>query len=724
MLSHSVSEQQLYPSNCCKEEKSISLNSPVVSIISSFYNAHQYFEQTYQTVIKQTWQNFEWIIVDDCSTDSEAIALFDSLKEKSPKIKTFRHQSNKGVSAGRNTAIAHAQGKYLFFIDLDDLIDPTYIEKCVLFLETHPDFSLVNSYSVGFQRQEYWWSQGFHQPSLFIQQNQVTGRLLYRKADFDRLGGFDETLRVYEDWERWLRAITNYQKGWTIPEYLDCYRRTDSGLHGTSLQDSLQSHQEIEAIRSRYQEVFAKHSFAEIKPVHSSFAPLLLTLPIAEKNTLCVSANRRILCFFPFLEVGGADRFNLDLVTLLTQQNTHITIATTVASHHPWHQHFYRLTPDIFHLSNLLQPQQWLGLTKYLIQSRSVDIVFISNCYIAYYFLPLLTGEFPDVTFVDLTHTTDPGWRGSGYPRVSCQFSAFLDAQIVTSQNLADYYWRKQGVGSGQQVGGMPYSGISERLKVCYTCIDTEKWVRDEQKRRTLRSQLNITENTVVLLFPARLVEQKRPLFLVDLVKELASHNQSFLVIVLGTGELKGAMEWKIEQLNVNKYFRLLPPTPPSAMLGFYSAADILLLPSAYEGLSLAIYEAMSMQLPIVAADVGGQRELVTAETGTLLPKVEGDEREVQNYLQALLPLLKKPQLRQQQGKKARQRVVELFGRDRLSESINTIFDQAIASHQNYRKPRVDANMAEELLLVAREYHTQEETLSVILSGNRNVNSK
>ena len=543
---------------------------------------------------------------------------------------------------------------------------------------------------------------------------------MYRKADFDRLGGFDQNLRVYEDWERWLRAIANHQKGWTIPEYLDCYRRTDSGLHGTSLQNSLQSHQEVETIRSRYQKVFAKHSFPDIKLVNSSFAALQLTLPITEKNTLSISANRRILCFFPFLEVGGADRFNLDLLTLLAQQNTHITIATTVASHHPWYQHFYRLTPDIFHLSNLLQPQQWLRLTKYLIQSRSVDIVFISNCYIAYYFLPLLTGELPDVTFVDLTHTTDPGWRGSGYPRVSCQFSAFLDAQIVTSQNLADYYRREQAAGSRQQVdereqvGGMPYLDISERLKVCYTCIDTEKWVRDEQKRQTLRSQLNIAENTVVLLFPARLVEQKRPLFLVDLAKELASHHQSFLVIVLGTGELKAAMEWKIEQLNVNKYFRLLPPTPPSAMLGFYSAADILLLPSAYEGLSLAIYEAMSMQLPIVAADVGGQRELVTAETGTLLPKGEGNEREVQKYLQALLPLLKEPQLRQQQGKRARQRVVKLFGRDRLAESINTIFDEAITSHQNYPKPRVNANMTEELLLIALEYHTQEETLSTL----------
>ena len=161
---------------CSTDEPTV----PVVSLISSFFNAHQYFEETYQSVINQTFQNFEWLIVDDCSTDPAAIALFQSLPTKSSKIKTLSHNVNKGVSAGRNTAIANAQGKYLFFIDLDDLIDPTYIEKCVLFLETHPDFSIVNSYSVGFQAQEYWWHHGFDQPARFIEQNWVTGRLLYR----------------------------------------------------------------------------------------------------------------------------------------------------------------------------------------------------------------------------------------------------------------------------------------------------------------------------------------------------------------------------------------------------------------------------------------------------------------------------------------------------------------------------------------------------------------
>ena len=114
----------------------------VVSIISSFYNVpKEYFLETNRSIQNQTFQNYEWIIADDCSTDTAAIALFDELTQLNCKIKTVRRTENGGLAAGRNTAITQANGKYLFFMDTDDLLEPTMIEKCVIFLETHSDFS-------------------------------------------------------------------------------------------------------------------------------------------------------------------------------------------------------------------------------------------------------------------------------------------------------------------------------------------------------------------------------------------------------------------------------------------------------------------------------------------------------------------------------------------------------------------------------------------------------
>lgn len=681
---------------------------PVVSIISSFFNAHRYFEATYQSVVNQTWQNFEWLIVDDGSTDPAAIALFAELSSRSPQLKTLCHAENKGLSAGRNTAIAHAKGQYLFFIDLDDLIDPTYIEKCILFLETHPEFSFVNSYSVGFQAEEYWWTHGFQHPARFIEQNWVTGRLLYRKSDFDRLGGFDETRKAYEDWERWLKAITNGQKGWTIPEYLDCYRRTESGMLAESRSNPAEDEREKKVIRDRYRAFFNTHSLPPIYLDHPRFD----LRPLRSRLNLINPLNRtartpQILCCFPHLEMGGADRFNLDLLTTLAARGYGFTIVTTLSADHVWYKYFYAITPDIFHLPRVLDELYWLAGISYLMESRQVDLVLISNCYIAYYFLPFLRRRFPQVAFVDFTHTTDPGWRGNGYPRLSCQFSELLDHQIVSSQFLANTYRR---------IGAI----ASEKLSVCYTNIATDLWQPDQQKRQQQRSKLGIPEETVVLLYPARIVEQKRPLFLVDILQALVRQISSVAVVVVGDGDLLSELQKKVSQLGLGAHFFILSPAEPTEMLDFYAASDILLLPSAYEGISLALYEAMAMALPVVTADVGGHSELVLPETGYLVPLGATDKVEVQAYLNRLLPLVQNPSLRRQIGKNARQRITEFFNLSAMADRMEQIFQTAITDRQQAVPNNHDANekpqhinevIAEEMLLMTLEYCHQEQLL-------------
>ncbi len=320
----------------------------------------------------------------------------------------------------------------------------------------------------------------------------------------------------------------------------------------------------------------------------------------------------------------------------------------------------------------------------------------MSNSYIAYYFLPLLRQEFPNVAFVDYVHCEDPGWRSCGYPRVSCQFSQFLESQIVSSQYLANFYKSLN-------------PDNNSNIQVCYINEDTKKWVPNQQKREALRSRLGISNNQVVLLFPARITLQKRPLLLVDIVKELVEQSLPVSVITLGHGDLLPQMQAKIANLNLQSIFHVIPPVEPSQMIDYYSAADILLLPTEYEGISLAIYEAMSMQLPVVASDVGGQRELVTPETGFLIAKGEGDADEVQAYLKVLVPLIKNQELRKKFGFFARQRIAESFSLEVMCDRIEAIFTEAINLRKATFQPKIDQTIAEEMLIMALEYLQQEE---------------
>ncbi|MEM1369620.1 MAG: glycosyltransferase [Cyanobacteria bacterium P01_H01_bin.15] len=667
--------------------------SPLISIISAFYNDAKYFESAYYSIIHQTFQNFEWLIVDANSNDPASMELLKELPSRSRKVAVIHQPTNQGVSAARNLAASKAAGKYLFFMDPDDLLDPTYLEKCLLFLELNPEFSLVNSYSIGFEAEEYWWDHGFRYPRRFFEQNWVTGRLLFRKADFLALGGYDAEFRFYEDWELWLHALSEGQKAWTIPEYLDCYRRSHSGLLARSRRNAAEIDTITRTILERY--ASARDTLPEefaLQPYRFDTASLSETLTIS--NSLHRdNPGRRLLCFFPHLEIGGADKFNLDLLRHLKDRGYDITLVTTIPAEHRWYAEFYAITPDIFEPRHLGHKGHWLKLATYLIESRHIDICLVSNSYYAYYLLPFLRQRFPQLAIVDYTHTEDPGWRAGGYARVSCQMLPYLDSQVVASKYLAAFY---------DSLTEMR----SPKLRVCPINVDTSYWQGNPTLRQEARQRLNLPPDQPILFFPARITAQKRPLMLVDIVKALRRQVGNVVVLALALGELLEPLRMAIQREGLTEHIRLLPPASAEEMRGFYAASDMLLLPSGYEGISLAIYEAMGMGLPIVASAVGGQAELVTPETGCLVPLGQGDQVEVEQYVKILNDLIQSPQRRSQLGKQARERVVNHFDLRHMADRMEEIFQEALTARQE-AKNNSEAHclaIATELLAWFNEY--------------------
>ena len=104
------------------------MNNPIkISIIVPVYNVQDYLADCLNSILSQTFANYEVIIVNDGSTDSSP-QIIDSFKTKFPNLKII-HQKNQGVSNARNTGIIHSEGEYLFFLDSDDKIKPTTLEK-------------------------------------------------------------------------------------------------------------------------------------------------------------------------------------------------------------------------------------------------------------------------------------------------------------------------------------------------------------------------------------------------------------------------------------------------------------------------------------------------------------------------------------------------------------------------------------------------------------------
>ena len=131
------------------------------------------------------------------------------------------------------------------------------------------------------------------------------------------------------------------------------------------------------------------------------------------------------------------------------------------------------------------------------------------------------------------------------------------------------------------------------------------------------------------------------------------------------------------------------------------AAAEIFFLPSKGEGLSLMLFEAMSMQVALVAADVGGQRELVTPECGFLIPQ---GENELQEYVSVLTQLILWPELCVSMGQAGRRRIVERFTIERMAERMIELLNRAQELSQVSARPAVGQGLGLECATLAVEY--------------------
>jgi len=115
---------------------------PSFSVIIPLYNKEKFVEKTLQSVLSQTFDDYEIIVVDDCSTDKSLDIVTNF---KADKLKIIKHQNNKGLSAARNTGIKNASSEYIAFIDADDTWEPFFLEKISELVHKFPDAGIFAS---------------------------------------------------------------------------------------------------------------------------------------------------------------------------------------------------------------------------------------------------------------------------------------------------------------------------------------------------------------------------------------------------------------------------------------------------------------------------------------------------------------------------------------------------------------------------------------------------
>ena len=183
---------------------------PSVSVIIPTHNRRDYVREAIASVVAQTYQDFELIVVDDGSDDDTGTLV----AEFSPVCPSLRYvcQANRGVSVARNTGVALSSGHYLAFLDSDDVWQPSKLERQLAFFGAHPRASIC-------QTEEIWLRRGVrvnphakHRKTggdIFARSLErclvSPSAVMLRRSLFDRVGGFDPCLPACEDYDLWLR---------------------------------------------------------------------------------------------------------------------------------------------------------------------------------------------------------------------------------------------------------------------------------------------------------------------------------------------------------------------------------------------------------------------------------------------------------------------------------------------------------------------------------------
>lgn len=233
---------------------------PKVSVVIPCYNLGSYIDEAVNSVISQTYNDYEIIIVNDGSTDEFTnILLCDYNKPKTKVIHTY----NQGLASARNTGISAASGEYILPLDADDLIERSYLEKTVSILDKKKEIGVVSCLPEFFEAANL-------RPELppislenMLKSNQMIYSSLYRRVCWERCGGYNANMKYgWEDWDFWLSLLEKGVKIHRIPEVLFYYRIRES-----SMLRSMTKEKQI----AMYVQMFHNHKDIYNKNIHVIF---------------------------------------------------------------------------------------------------------------------------------------------------------------------------------------------------------------------------------------------------------------------------------------------------------------------------------------------------------------------------------------------------------------------------------------------------------------------
>jgi glycosyltransferase involved in cell wall biosynthesis len=205
---------------------------PLVSIVVPVYNAGKYLKETIQSLLNQTYSNFELIAIDDGSTDN-SLQILRSFED--PRLRILQNEQNRGIVYTRNRGLKEIRGKYYAPFDADDIAHPTKLEKQIQFMEANPTFGMIGSWVIlidekGKELPKKWKLKAQPEliPSILMYKNYFAQSALLIRTEAIPIEGYPD-YSICQDYGMWC-DIAKRWKTWNLPQFLIQYRIHGNGI--------------------------------------------------------------------------------------------------------------------------------------------------------------------------------------------------------------------------------------------------------------------------------------------------------------------------------------------------------------------------------------------------------------------------------------------------------------------------------------------------------------
>jgi glycosyltransferase involved in cell wall biosynthesis len=696
------------------------MKNPKVSVVIPAYNHEKYVGEAIQSVLDQTFQDFEIIIINDGSTDHTEAEI---LKFKGDRIRYYS-QENQGLSATLNRGIKLARGEYFNFLPSDDIFFPNKLEIQLKAFEEDPALGLVFAYPelVDAEGREIkddpavqWAIVPYETkeeifPALFERDFLSAPTALIKMECFNRVGRFDESLKTAQDYDLWMRILKYYDLK-IVKRTLLKYR-----WHGENLTYRPTSETELERSKvlvKAYKDLSIDDIFPSLRATRDSFAyaeayetlasymeksgiPALIPISQIYRDKgkslfgshLDLSPHQeeessKRFGFMPFNESDRRIRILIETPSLdkggmeeaIYAIATHLDLALFSPIVVCIERGGY--TADRLKKSGV--PVEILGKEKekeYLEILRRYQIDLVNSHYS--FFGSKIVQQY-GIPVVSVLHNLY-GWYTGGILDEFRIVDQYVSGYVAVSKQVASFFKYRFNIDP-------------KKIQIIPDGIDLKQFEEKSIQKKLDRKVLGFDEEDFIFLHVGAITPAKMQNLLVAVMKEISINYPKIKLISLGPvldKEYSSFIQRKTEEHHLDQCLKFIGFAENLSL--YYRLADAFVLPSLVEGWGIATLEAMFHSLPLILTKVGGAEELVENQDIGILIKnccedlfqLSGSDMEyfahldrpnnTNELIEAMLNIYKNRDAWREKAKEGRRKVISYYTWDQIIPQYETKF--------------------------------------------------